>query len=158
MSPTTRKGTSFSASRANQVVVLSSIDDLAMRTRSPTLISLNDHLYIPPEKISNLAVDKNFTEHAVDVALFLVNAFPEVDVQNLSYSTRELRPVGAFNQLAHLRVRVPELIVIGFHLPSEFTLYYKRKGESYTNTILRFDTGNEHQHRGERGSLHDHLM
>jgi hypothetical protein len=54
-------------------------------------------------------------------------------------------------------VRVPELIVIGFHLPSELTLYYKRKDESYTNTILRFDTGNEHQHRGERGSLHDHL-
>jgi len=147
MSPTTRKGTSFSASRANQVVVLSSIDDLAMRTRSPTLISLTDHLHIPPEKISNLSIDKNFTEYAVDVAVLLVSIVSHVHVQNMSYSPRELRPFGAFDQLPHFRVRAPELVIMGFHLPSEITLYYKRKDESYTNTILRFDIGIEHQCR-----------
>ena len=157
MSPTTRKGTSFSASLANQVVVLSSIDDLAMRTRSPTLISLTDHRHIPPEKISNLTFYKNFAEHAVDVALFLVNAFPEVDVQNLPYSPRELRPFGAFDQLPHFRVRAPELVIMGFHLPSEITLYYKRKDESYTNTILRFDIGIEHQCRVKQVLLRGRL-
>ena len=113
-------------------------------TRSPCF---TDHLHIPPEEISDLAVNKNFAEHAVDVSLFLVNAFPHVHVQNLPYSPRELRPVGAFDQFTHLRVRVPELVIMGFHLPSEITLYYKRKDESYTNTILRFDIGIEHQCR-----------
>jgi len=113
-------------------------------TRSPCF---TDYRHIPPKEISDLAVNKNFAEHAVDVAERLVSAFSHFHAQNLPYSPWELRPVGAFDQLAHLRVRVPELIVIGFHLPSEFTLYYKRKGESYTNTILRFDIGIEHQCR-----------
>ena len=63
----------------------------------------------------------------------------------MTYSPWELRPVGAFDQLAYFGMWAPELIVIGFHLSSELTLYYKRKDESYTNTILRFDTGIEHQ-------------
>ena len=122
-----------------------------MRTRSPTLISLTDHRHIPPKEISDLAVDKNFTEYAVDVTVLLVSVIPHVHVQNMTYSPWELRPVGAFDQLAYFGMWAPELIVIGFHLSSDLTLYYKRKGARYTNTILRFDTGIEHQHREEQG-------
>ena len=116
-----------------------------MRTRSPTLISLTDHRHIPPKEISDLAVDKNFTEYAVDVTVLLVSVIPHVHVQNMSYSPWELRPVGAFDQLAHLGVRIPKLIGVACHWPPAFTLYYKRKDESYTNIILRFDIGIEHQ-------------
>ena len=80
----------------------------------------------------------------------LVSAFSHVHTQNLPYSPWELRPVAASDQFSHFGVWTPELIVIGFHLSSDLTLYYKRKGKSYTNTILRFDTGIEHQHREEQ--------
>ena len=80
----------------------------------------------------------------------LVSAFSHFHAQNLPYSPWELRPGGTFDKLTYFGMWAPELIVIGFHLSSDLTLHYKRKGESYTNTILRFDTGIEHQHREEQ--------
>ena len=54
-------------------------------------------------------------EHAVDVTLFLVNAFPHVHAHDLSYSPRELRPVGAFDQLSHFGVWVPGDVITKRH-------------------------------------------
>jgi hypothetical protein len=92
-------------------VLLSSIDDLAMRTRSPTLISLTDHLNIPSEEIADLTVDENFAKNPFPATLVLVNIVPHVHVQNVTYSPRELRPVGTFDQLSHFGVRAPDDVI-----------------------------------------------
>ena len=71
------------------------------------MISLTDNRHIPPEKIPDLAVDKNFIKYGLEATLLSVGVFPLGRVYNITYLPWKQSPAGAFDQISHFGIRIP---------------------------------------------------